>query len=302
MRLPSYLVLVAGCTTTAPSTPPDPVEPGWTTAAMQVPALTTVWAASPSDVWIGGTEDTLRHFDGARWTASSPSGDIAGIWGTSPDDVWAWNGEWVGHDVGGTWSWSDLGLHASVECIAGTATTDAWRLREGGLVERWNGTRWSMTTVVNTQLRQLWALDSGHAWATASTTIGGGVLSWSGSSWTTVDLPAGAYDAITGTAANDVWAAAPDTGVYHYDGSEWALVPTGEHVAALSARTPDDAWAVGCAGEGDCTDVLHWDGATWTATPVSAIALVTIAAVAPGKAWAVGADPKDSSKGVIVRN
>src|SRR5262249_54145261 len=124
--------------------------------------------------------------DGTGWTADTASGvgDLAGIWGASPDDVWAWNAEWVGHDVGGTWSWSDLGVHASVECIAGTTASDAWRLSAGGGVEHWNGTTWSTSIRVNAQLRQLWELDAGHAWATATTTIGGGVLSGTGSSWT----------------------------------------------------------------------------------------------------------------------
>jgi hypothetical protein len=67
---------------------------------------------------------------------------------------------------------------------------------------------------------------------------------------------------------------------------------------AVSSRTATDAWAVGQVGEIGNAEAngglaLHWDGATWTSTPVPVTrfrneTLTGVSAVAGNDAWAVG--------------
>jgi hypothetical protein len=64
--------------------------------------------------------------------------------------------------------------------------------------------------------------------------------------------------------------------VLHWNGSHWAQVPSPSPrgvgigpftvLAGVSALSPKDAWAVGCACSSDTgmTLMLHWNGKTWT--------------------------------------
>jgi hypothetical protein len=49
-----------------------------------------VFGLSTTDVWIGGKNGAVAHFDGTGWTANTicPA-DIHGLWGSASDDVWA---------------------------------------------------------------------------------------------------------------------------------------------------------------------------------------------------------------------
>ena len=64
--------------------------------------------------------------------------------------------------------------------------------------------------------------------------------------------------ALSGTAANDVWAVGLHDAILHWDGHAWERSHVDSDTTLLSiwAAAPDDAWAVG--GE-----LLHWDGERW---------------------------------------
>lgn len=68
--------------------------------------------------------------------------------------------------------------------------------------------------------------------------------------------------AMSGTSANDVWAACGDGQVAHYDGMTWSFAQAADTHHSLSgiwAAAPDNVWAVSDSG-----GVTHFDGARWT--------------------------------------
>jgi hypothetical protein len=136
--------------------------------------------------------------------------------------------------------------------------------------------------------------------ASASTAYSGGPLieRWDGTAWTQQTAPGdGALVAATAISPSDVWAvgsryvdnrAKPIA--EHWNGSswEWSKLPTpgpkaDATLAALSAASPADVWAVG----GNLFE--HWNGSTWTLVRVpKPWDAVAVAALSRKSAWAVG--------------
>lgn len=71
----------------------------WSEVSPQVPAytyppLTAVWGTGPEDIYVGGLDGLLLHFDGAGWTEfQAPVEEtVGGIWGTASGTAWAVTG------------------------------------------------------------------------------------------------------------------------------------------------------------------------------------------------------------------
>src|SRR5262245_28246886 len=83
------------------------------------------------------------------------------------------------------------------------------------------------------------------------------------SPWTERELPTtkGLAD-IWGTSARDLWIAAGESTVLHYDGTAWTDRSPAVRVDlhAIGGTATDDVWAIGLAGM-----IVHWDGTAWTA-------------------------------------
>src|SRR6202051_4486416 len=178
-------------------------------------------ASSPNDIWAVG-QSTI-HFDGTTWTAfSAPmiKGDnnsfLQGVIDISPTLAWA------AENV------TD-GAHA------------------GQVIERWNGTKWSLFPAPKFGKKDqanVFAMTSSSAndvWAIGSlVNLGSGLVSplfehWNGTAWT----------ATTGESSN-------------------------EFLYGASADALNDAWAVGFSGSNNIeTSAMHWDGTSWkhVATP-----------------------------------
>ena len=113
----------------------------------------SIFAASPSDVWVAG-EGRLFHYDGAAWTErdATASGVPSGQWplvltGTGPSDVWAYVSEdtTVMHFDGVRWSASQL--EGSVMGFLAVREGEAWvvDVTESGLqlsIKRFDGIGW----------------------------------------------------------------------------------------------------------------------------------------------------------------
>ena len=117
----------------------------------------------------------------------------------------------------------------------------------------------------------------------------------------------GTLQGVAVVAANDVWAVGykgRDPGPYetlamHWDGTQWAIVPTpnpgaGGQLLAVSAVAANDVWAVRHyqIRISPRTLTLHWDGTQWTQADSphtgSGSELAGVAAVASNDVWAVG--------------
>lgn len=194
--------------------------------------LRAVSARAANDVWAAGAagiQTLALHWDGTSWsvvaTPNVGSGQnyFLGITAVSANDAWA---------VGGSCS--------DANCTA-TGTS---------LIERWNGTTWSVVTSPNpgsffTELKTVIAVSANDVWATGSHSDDGSVwgnptIHWDGTSWTYLPVPnPGAVD-------NDL--------------------------RAFAVLSPNNIWVVGDLdnGSGEQTQIQHYTGPcgpTPTVTP-----------------------------------
>jgi hypothetical protein len=145
------------------------------------------------------------------------------------------------------------------------------------LLERWNGTSWSV-----------------HA---TPKTLGPDTLIEGMSSSTADDVWA---VGTTGDLFNDSY----ETFAMHWNGSSWKLVPTPSFplnqlggLAAVAARSTTDAWASGDVNGAGLLE--HWNGSTWnTVAGAPGSTYLSDVATAPGGVvWAVGSE-YDGNTGV----
>jgi len=133
-------------------------------------------------------------------------------------------------------------------------------------------------------------------------------LHWNGSAWKIVATPTpngnASLRAVSAASASDIWAVG-DSGAesltLRWTGKKWKTVPSpspGTHFLDLngvSARAPDDAWAVGFYDESGHwkTLTMHWDGKAWQVVdspePDPELNVLNgVSAAGPGEVFAVG--------------
>lgn len=275
-------------------------------------SLSDASASSRTDAWAVGWRRTpwgwrplTEHWDGHAWTRvpSLHPGTytvLATVVAIAPNDVWA------AGDSGRTVGAAAVGLRP--------------------LLEHWDGLRWRKVAVPyrarRAHLHDLAATSSNDVWA-----VGTGRNGWStrtlhydGKTWRfvpSVDTRFFHNDltSVSASSPNDVWSVGAwddedQTGsfVEHWDGHAWSLIPTPKSVDRMSAElrsvvaiSPTDAWAVGQLSKrlgGWATKTLaeHWDGRTWSVTPLPSAPPGTltwlngIAASGDDDVWAVGGE------------
>jgi len=260
--------------------------------------LDGVTVAGTNQAWAVGTvgcpadqsRTLTEHWTGSRWSiVVSPNGGVTGnrfstlqaVTAISPSDVWA------------------VGAQAGVRNGAPVTVP---------LIERWNGTNWSITPVPQaavgvlesvsaTSASDVWAVGAGQQ--SGQSTV---ALHFDGSSWKLVTVPtpvgtSGGLFAVKALSPTDAWAVGesfPNAGgsgtilTDRWNGTSWQVVtaPPVGGPGALSALSSVDAaprtgvWAVGfwvTAAAGNSV-VLHWTGTAWTQeTPPSASNLFRVA-------------------------
>ena len=161
-------------------------------------------------------------------------------------------------------------------------------------------------------LRTVSASSPTDAWA-----VWRGVFHWNGSNWSPVPAPGlGSPDTVfwgvAAVAQADAWIVGytaflgtPQTLTERWNGASWSIVPSpvidgGSYLEAVSALSPNDAWAVGARAGGlpqfpgtSAPLTVHWNGSSWTAVPSPSVAnrsheLRDVVALAPNDVWAVG--------------
>jgi hypothetical protein len=200
------------------------------------------------------------------------------------------------------------------------------------LIERWNGTRWSIVPSPNggsgsNQLTSVWARSASDAWAAGTWSDGSAgrtlIEHWDGHSWTIVPSPSvGTGDnqlmGLSGSATSDLWAVGFyfDTGAQqyrtlteHWDGVSWSVIPsadpaTADWLNAVVALSVNKTEAVGrrySPTHASGTLAERWNGSAWTAghSPNTNIddELWGVSVDPTGRRWAVGFD-RDAVTGV----
>jgi hypothetical protein len=210
--------------------------------SLSCPASNECWAVGARSLSATTLEPLLERYDGSGWavvngpavpTGNGPAdSDLRAVTCAGPTDCWA-----VGSD-------------------ASTSSELLWH---------YDGTAWAVTPgpagMNALGLESLACAGPDDCWA-----VGYGVAHYDGSGWAVLSSPSWpglgppALLAVSCAAANDCWAvgeqfnsdaAAEETLVEHWQGSEWTAVvstpPTGIELNGVACSAPDDCWAVGVA-------------------------------------------------------
>ena len=206
--------------------------------------------------------------------------------------------------------------------ISVLSADDAWAVGNTGyqydptagpLVERWDGSAWSVVDVpgiTGAVLYGVAAVDTDDVWMVGSfnSTREALILHWDGSTVDRIENPNPGSNrndlyAITATGSDDVWAVGSKTSdisdplTLHWNGVAWRAVDapgTGgyDELNGVTAVAPDDAWAVGRCDSAACS--VHWNGRKWQSVDVGvsgvSTSLAAVDAVSSDEVWAVGQD------------
>jgi len=243
------------------------------------PAVALAGSAK-NDVWIGGSDGDLRHFDGNTMLDFSQlrmAETFVAMSGTSEADLWATTSEgtlihgscgvWSAVDVRALLSPIDPGGGGKLSALWTRAPDDVW-VAGFGVVLHWDGQSWrDMPSPVRYYVSALWGSGPDDVYLAGEE----GLFHWHGGAWSHVlgTFTIEGINAVWGTSANDVWTVsdwwdhgdAAYTNAYHFDGAIWSQVlhiRAAGRLLALGGTSPSDAWA---AGE---NQIQHWDGRAWT--------------------------------------
>ena len=193
--------------------------------------LQAVWGSSPNDVWFGGVDATLFHFDGVR--IEKDSIDLSFL----PDSTW----EAQITSVTGS-------LADDVYLMVSAAPRDTLQIFRYLLQRR--GTSWDL--VANWTAEEVWEVWK-SPWGRLFGVGTGGVFEQQGQSWSNV-LGGLAATAITGTGESSIFVVGYSgvnglsAEVYHYNGTDWFRYPSPElrNVIYYAVwATESDVFAVG---------------------------------------------------------
>jgi hypothetical protein len=193
------------------------------------------------------------------------------------------------------------------------------------LVERWDGTSWTVVEVPETGsdavLNDVAAVSSTDVWAVGYTSIGNAptrtlTLHFDGTTWKITRSPSPSKNpfygennlySVTALPTGEAWAVGyrfTNRGyqalILRWSGAKWTVmsVPPARYrkLTSVVARSPQDVWAIGYEftfKTGYQPMALHWDGSRWrTVRPVkvsTGSAYLEGATITPsGELWAVG--------------
>ena len=255
--------------------------------------LSSLAVVSPSDIWAvgnwgtyGAARSTLAmRWNGSSWTKfNTPNGSNEVNWLLSADAI-ASNNVWA------------VGYSATNPPEQSTSKT---------LIERWNGSAWSVVpspnpnvplpggAPISNELYGVAAVSANDVWAVGlSRNVTDGrtlIVHWNGTTWSVVPSPhPGTYSwlrSISVVAPNDIWAAGTYynngnqvTLILRWNGTTWNIVPSPndgpfvQELFKIRAVSTNDVWAVGYHNQvfgfsqHFQTSIFHWNGTAWSVVP-----------------------------------
>lgn len=225
-----------------------------------------------------------------------------------------------------------------LESVSAASSTDAWAVgfhslaSTQPLAEHFNGRTWQVAAIPLPQGASGGSLSGVDELAPTNVwTVGTSIWHFNGRAWTLTPAPGSDFSAVAGTSADNLWAVGSPGFSLEFDqfnGQAWQSVPapgTGTPgigavpvLNAVSADSPDDAWAVGTTtlkpknpDLSQDTLTLHWNGNSWQAIPSPCLTgqgtidqqgtcnttkasnqeqnhLTGVTALSPGNVWASG--------------
>jgi len=228
-----------------------------------------------------------------------------------------------------------------VTALSAVSTNDVWATgsftipgtqTSNGLIQHWDGSRWSIVPSPNPGSRSYFikavsAVSTNDVWAVGFTADKNGnnhrtlTEHWDGSQWSIVSSPnAGNQDNfLDGTVAvstNNVWAvglginsSGGSTLILHWNGTQWSVVPSPNPGSTFYFQTEaravsaNDIWSVGAAVNNNGvfqTLIEHWNGTQWNIVPSPNVGsnnnfLNSVTTVSATDVWAVGTSSNKSN-------
>lgn len=280
----------------------------WTDAGLppvvfqNFPALLSVWAGAPDDVWaVGGV---ILHFDGGTWAMNQPSTleRFTTVWGTGPDDVW------MSMMGGQFWRFDGQALNQVngprgpqyLNCGGGvwaSSRESVWGSSIMGGVERLDGGSFGFEESTY-RFHTLWGSSDDDIWGIGFAqgapgltyeSLGHDLFHRQQGQWTTQPAPiAHPLSAIHGSSPSNVWATGQGGTLLHFDGQAWQRVLPQSFTAAsplygVWGSSANDVWAVG-----PDAGVMHSDGTGWTTSTAASGPMTAVSGTGPQDVWAVG--------------
>ena len=218
--------------------------------------LYTVHAVGPNDVWVGGRQGYVGHFNGGTWQEFRPAAPWPqGIWGSATDDVW------VLYDSGLRYHWNGTALESKPTSEVryngawGRSATDVWGFGETVIsslyhpaIDHFDGTAWTRTVVPGDgEVISLWASSTSDVYAVVTLNGTTRVTHFDGTTWTLVtDSDVTQINGVWGRAANDVWLVGRQGRIVHFDGTAWTPSASGStKTLADIGGTATTIWVTG---------------------------------------------------------
>jgi hypothetical protein len=135
--------------------------------------LNSVWGASASDVWIGGSAGGIAHWDGQSWSlVTTAPHAVAALWGTGSGNVWAvGDAGMILHYDGAQWTSVPSGTTVPLKAISGRGGDDVFAVGVFS-VPHWDGCSWSPQTPVSHDLMtSVWTAPGAPAWVVGGISI-----------------------------------------------------------------------------------------------------------------------------------
>ena len=228
---------------------------------------------------------------------------------------------------------SDLG---GVACSSPTAcwTVGASNTNRGSddqtLIEKWDGTSWSIVTsqnaTTNDDLADVTCTSAASCWAVGYANNGTNYLTmiefWNGTSWSivssqNVSSTDNFLGAVSCVSASDCWTVGQSgTSLYqtlaeHWDGLSWTIASTLNPVTSqdnvfqdVTCSASNDCWGVGYSaphGSNNAQTLTeHWDGSSWSAVAAPDPStlddlLASVTCTSTSDCWAAGSQKESST-------
>ncbi len=190
--------------------------------------------------------------------------------------------------------WRPLPLGNGLFGVYGFASNDVWAVGDT-MIQHFDGVRWTVSYSGTHQLRAVWGAAPDDVWVAGDKVL----LRWDGQTWKPFAAPPALWNqvwelhALSGRAANDIWASGYPNAVIHWDGSQWTRLTSsglGSWVPAIWASGPNEAYAVtNAAATSGSSNIVKWTGTAWsTVHGPTDRELRAIHGSSPSNIWASG--------------
>lgn len=226
-------------------------------------SMRRVWAIARDDVWIGGIDGHVAHYDGTKWTDETlgTTDDVSALWASGPGEVWAGAGSQLWRRDATGWHIASTGPVGTIRSIHAVSATDAWAVHDNGVL-RFDGGWRPVFSGLSSSLTGV-AGAGGRVWVYGINTL----LSWRGDRFVSearTDAGTESYTALFAVSETEAYALTGAGRVLRTDGSgSWtpltAPAPALVGAASLWATSDHDLWL----GQG-LGRTQHLTDAGWT--------------------------------------